>query len=85
MLFDIPFIADWNKIGIIGSTKLIATQDVKTRHVSIGITKLAIKYSYLKMVFTAKQRAGMMVILGPSHQFIRREQSGFRAKQNQNI
>ena len=85
MLFDIPFIADWNKIGDYGNTKLIATQDVKTRHVLIGITKLGTKYSCVKMVFSAKQRANMMVILGPSCQFIRMEQSGFNVEQNQNV
>ena len=49
MLFGIPFI----------DTKLIATQDVKTRHVLIGITKLAIKYLCIKIVFSTKQRADM--------------------------
>ena len=85
LLFDIPFIADWNKIGIIGNAKLIATQDVKTRHVLIGITKLAAKYLCIKMAFSTKQRANMTVILGPSRQFIRMEQSGFNAEQNQNV
>ena len=56
MLFDIPFIAYWNKIGDSRQCKLIATQDVKTRHVSTGITKLAIKYSCIKVVFSTKQK-----------------------------
>ncbi len=54
LLFDIPFIADWNKIGIIGNAKLIATQDEKKRHVLTGITKLVIKYLCVKMVFSTK-------------------------------
>ncbi len=70
---------------IIGNAKLITTQDVKTRHVSIGITKLAIKYSCIKMVFSTKQRADMTVILEQSHQFILMEQLGFNVEQNQNI
>ena len=66
-------------------TKLIATQNVKTRLVLIGVTKLAIKYSCVKMVFSTKQRADMTVILGPSRHFIQMEQSEFNAEQNQNI
>ncbi len=63
MLFDIPFIADWKKWKIIGNAKLIATQDMKSRHGLIGITKLVTKYSCIKIVFSTKQRADMMVIL----------------------
>ncbi len=72
-------------MGIIGSIRLIAAQDMKTRHVLIGITKLVKKYSCIMMVFSAKQSAEMMVILGPSQQVIQMEQSGFNMEQNQNV
>ncbi len=85
MILDVPFIAYWNKIGDDRQSQTIATQDVKTKHLSTGIIKLAIKYLCVKMAVSVKQKADMTVILGPSHQFIRMEQSRFNAEQNQNV
>jgi hypothetical protein len=82
MLFDIPFLADWNKIGAIGNIKLILTQNEKTNPVSIMITKLVIKYWCAKMVSSAKQRAVTTVIHGQSQRFIQMEQSGFNGEVN---
>ena len=48
------------------------------------ITKLVIKYWYGKMVSSAKQKVGMTVNHGQSHQFIRMAQSGLNAEANQN-
>ncbi len=84
MLFDIHLLANWNKIGTIGNDRLIATWHMKTEHVLNGITKLAIKCLCKKMVFSARQKADMIVIIGPSCQFKRMEQSGFNSDKNQN-
>jgi hypothetical protein len=43
MLFDIPFIADWNILEIIGNVKPILTRHAKIASKSIMITKLAIR------------------------------------------
>ncbi len=45
MLFDIPFIADWNKIGDHRKCQTDCnTRHENTTHVLTGITKLMIKY-----------------------------------------
>jgi hypothetical protein len=41
-----------------------------------------IKYFLEKMVYSAKVKVDMKVILGLSHQFIRMAPSGFNAEQN---
>ncbi len=46
------------------------------------ITKLVEKYLYGKMVSSAKQKAGMTVNHGQSHQFIQMAQSGLNADAN---
>jgi hypothetical protein len=81
MLFDIPFLADRNKIGDYRQRQ--STPSVKTEHAMTGIIKLAIKYCYEKMVSSANQKAGMNVILGLSHLFIQTAQLGFYTEQNQ--
>jgi len=43
MLFDIPFIADWNKLEITGNTRQILIPHEK-KNVSAMITKLMTKY-----------------------------------------
>jgi hypothetical protein len=43
MLFDVPFIVIWNKLGSIGNAKWIATLPTKTKHGLNGTTKLVIK------------------------------------------
>ena len=44
MVFDIPFIVDWNKIGDYRQCQTDRNTRLKKRHLSIGITKLAMKY-----------------------------------------
>ena len=84
MLFDIPFLADWNKIGEHRQRQTDVTQNVKIAHAVIGTTKLVIKYFLEEMVSSANQRVGMNVILGLSQQFIQMGQLGFNAEQSQN-
>ena len=59
------------------------TQNRKIAHVVIGTTKLVINSFLEKMVYSAKVKVDMKVILGLSHQFIRIAPSGFNAEQNQ--
>ena len=66
----------------IGNTKQTITQNEKIAHVVIGTTKLVIKYFLEKMVYSAKVKVDMKVILGLSHQFIRMAPSGFNTEQN---
>ena len=54
----------------IGSFKQTKTQNGKIAHVVIGTTKLVIKYFFEKMVYSAKVKVGMKVILGLSDLFI---------------
>jgi hypothetical protein len=49
------------------------------------ITKLVVKYLNGKMVSSAKQKAGMTVNHGQSHQFIQMAQSGEMQKQIRKI
>ena len=81
MLFDIPFIADWNKIGDYRQcqTDCNTRRENKT-HVDWDY-KVGDKALCIKMVFSTKQIADMTVILGPSCQFIQMEQSGFNTEQ----
>ena len=70
MLFDVPFIADWSKIGEYRQkqTDKNTKQENDTR----------IDWNYqpsdkvrcIKTVSSAKQKAGIKVILGQSRQFI---------------
>jgi len=50
------------------------------KNVLIMIIKLAIKYLYGKMVFSAKQSLDGLTNHGPLSQFIRMEQSGLNAE-----
>ena len=43
MLFDIPFLAAWNKIGDYSNARQISILNVKTEHTRIGITRSVIK------------------------------------------
>ena len=83
-LFDIPFLADWNKIGDHRQHQTDLNTECEIAHVMIGTTKLVIKYFLEKMVSSANQRVGMNVILGLSHQFIQMKQSGFNVEKSQN-
>ena len=65
---------------MIGNVKLILITCVKMKNVLIMIIKLAIKYLYGKMVFSAKQSLDGLTNHGPLSQFIRMEQSGLNAE-----
>ena len=83
MLFDIPFLADWNKIGEHRQrqTDLNTERENRSRHdwdYKVGDKVLLRKDGILR-----NQRVGMNVILGLSHQFIKMGQSGFNMKQSQ--
>jgi hypothetical protein len=54
MLFDIPFIADWKKIGEHRQEQLIVTLPVKMKAGLIMITRFARKYLYGTKVYSAK-------------------------------
>ena len=45
MLFDIPFLADWNKIGEHRQHQTDLNMEMKIAHVVIGTTTLVTKYS----------------------------------------
>ena len=79
MLFDIPFMADWSKIGDYGNVKLILIFCVK--NVLIMIIKLAIKYLYGTKVFSAQHSLGYITNHGPLSQFIRMNNQGNTRKQ----
>ena len=85
MLFDIPFLADWKKIGDHRQCQRDLNTEREIAHIVIGTTKLVIKYFLEKMVSSAYLRVVMNVILRPSHQFIQMGQLGFNMEQNQNI
>ena len=84
MSLDIPFLADWDKIGEHRHRQTNLNTECEITHAVIGIIKLMIKYFLEKLVFCANQTVSMKVILGLSHQFIQRGLSGFNAEQNQN-
>ncbi len=86
MLFDTPFIADWNKIRDYRQCQTDRNTRCENKTCVDWDHKDGNKaYSNIKMVFSAKQKADMTVILGQSRQFIRMEQSGFNAEQNHNV
>ena len=59
MLFDIPFLADWSKIG-----------EYKQLQYGLGLSTRGLMYLSLKTVSSAKAKDGMKVNLGQSHQLI---------------
>ena len=73
MLFDIPFLADWNKIGDHRQARQTLSRPVKIAYPVIETTKLVIKYFLEKMVSSENQRVGMNVIRELSQQFIQRK------------
>ncbi len=80
MLFDIPFIADWKKIG----EHRQRLTDLNTAHENkselIMITKLATKYLYGMKVYSAKHSPYGRKTHGQSRQSIRMEQSRFNTE-----
>ncbi len=51
MLFDIPFLADWNKIGDYRQCQRDLNTDCENRTCKIGITRSVIKYCYGQLVW----------------------------------
>ena len=84
MLFDIPFLAYWNKIGDYRQRQTDLNTEHENRSHKDWDYKSAIKYCYVKMVSSANPKAFMNMILGLSHLFIQMAQLGFNAEQNQN-
>ena len=84
MLFDISFLADWNKIQDYRQHQTDLNTEHENRSHKDWDYKSAIKYCYVKTVSSSNQKAVMNVILGLSHLFIQMVQSGFSAEQNQN-
>jgi hypothetical protein len=83
MLFDIPYIADWNKIGDYRQcqTDLNTSRESK-QHVDYDY-KVGDRVLVWKDGILCKTEVGMTVNHGPSRQFIRMEQSGLNAEPNQ--
>jgi len=80
MLFGIPFLSDWNKIGDYRQCQTGLNTKHEHQSCMIGITKLVIKYCHGMMVSSANQKVIMNVILVLSHQFIQMGQSGFNTE-----
>ncbi len=84
MLLDIPYLADWKKIGDYRQCQT----DLSTLHEN----RLCLDLEYTvgdqvllwKEVYSAKQKVIMNVILGLSHQFIKMGQLEFNMEQNKN-
>jgi hypothetical protein len=81
MFLDIPFLADWNKIGEYRQhqTDLNTKCENKTR---VDYDYKGDKNYCAKMVSSAKLKAITKVIHGQSQWFVRMEQSGFNAETN---
>jgi hypothetical protein len=67
MLFDIPFLADWNKIGDHRQRQTDLNTARENRSRRDWDYKVGDKYFLEKMVSSANQRVCMNVILGLSH------------------
>ena len=76
MKFDIPFLADWNKIRDYRQWQTDLNTGRENR------THKDWDYKVGEVSFT-NQKATMNVLLGLSHQFIQMAQLGFNAEQNQ--
>jgi hypothetical protein len=82
MLFDIPYIADWNKIGDYRQHQTdLNTKRENNSRIDYDY-KVVVKYLYGKMVSSTKQKAGITVNHGQSRQFIQIAQSGLNAEAN---
>ena len=84
MLFDIPFLADWNRIGDYRQHQTDRNTQCENKSCMDWDIKLVIKYYFTKKVSSANQKVGTIVIPGLYQQSIRMEQSGFNVEQNQN-
>jgi hypothetical protein len=85
MLPDIPFLADWNKIGDYRQCQTDFNTAGAAKLQMTGIIKSAKTYCYGKMEFSTNQKACMNVIHGLSHLFIQMAQLGFNVKKSERI
>ena len=80
MLFKIPLIADWRKIGDYRQRQT-DLNNMRENEKRIDYDyKVGDKILYGKMVFSAKQSLDGLTNHGPLSQFIRMEQSGLHAE-----
>ncbi len=70
MQFDVPYLANWTKIGEYRQKRETTTPDGRTLLVLTGIINPVIKYCGKKMVSSTRLKADMKVILGLSFQLI---------------
>ncbi len=84
MLVDIPFLADWNKIGECRQHRTDLDTACENCSCRDWDYQVGDKVLLQKDGILANQRVGMNVILGISHQFIQMGQSGFNVEQSQN-
>jgi hypothetical protein len=82
MLFDILFIADWQKIGENRQWLADLNNVNETKAELIMIIRLVRKYCYGTKVFSTKQSPGIRKSLGWLCQSIQMEQSRFNTKTN---
>ena len=84
MLFHIPFLADWNKIGDHRQHQTDLNTNRENCSGRDWDYKVGDKVLLKKMVHSTNQRVSMKVILGLLHQFIQMGQSGYNAELSQN-
>ncbi len=66
MLFDIPFLVDWNKIGELGQHQTGLNTKNKNSSCRDWDLKISDQYFFGKMVYSVNQKVSMKVILGLS-------------------
>jgi hypothetical protein len=82
MLFDVPFLANWYKIGEYRQKETEKNMDrEKSAHIDWDY-RPGDKVLLRKDSILCKTKARMKVILGPSCQFIRMAQYGLNAERN---
>jgi hypothetical protein len=84
-LFNIPYIAGWNKIGDYRQRQADLNTKLENNSRIDYDYKVGGKYLYGKMVSSTKQKAGMTVNHGQSRQFIQMAQSGLNMEANWKI
>ena len=84
MLFDIPFLANSNKVEEHGQRQTDRNTERENRSHRVWDHKIGDKVLLTKDGSSTKVKVGMKVILGLSHQFIQMGLSGFNVEQNLN-
>jgi hypothetical protein len=83
MLFDIPYLADWNKIGEYRQSQTDQNTEHENKdHINFDY-KVGGKVLKRKDCISANQKVVMTVTHGQSQKVIRMEQSGLNAEANQ--